>query len=556
MKYFETYPIQLMRKYYTTFILFFFVIVTFTSCTPSTPFPAAEDYVGPESQQIPPSETQSSDKNVPQGDERIATPVESRPVPESDTGPLKINVTDAVLLGLENNRTFIVERYNPPIQRTFEQQQRAAFDPLISGEVSRGRVRGTDPQTNIFDTNNITSGLLSVSEFLPTGTQLEVTGSTALTDETPADSSRLGLTASQSLARGFGLDVNLASLRQARLDTEMSLYELRGFAEQLVAQIEETYWDYALAQQQIGIYTQSLKIAQQQLDETQERIKVGRLAQTELAAAQSELALRQEGYIDARSALATTRLKLLRLLNPPDGGLWDRPVDLTEAPKNPDITVMDVEDYIRPALKWRPELNQAKLGVQKGDLEIVKTRNGLLPRLDLFITMGKTGFAESFGRTIHDPDERGWDWLVGLRGDWSPINRDARAQHERAVFSRRQAVESVKNLADLVQIDVRTAHIEVIRLQEQMTATAVTRKSQEETLRAETEKFRIGKSVSFLVARAQRDLLSSQIAEVQAVVNYLKAVVELYRLNGSLLQRRGIAAPGNQAVKLKDYPDL
>ena len=62
----------------------------------------------------------------------------------------------------------------------------------------------------------------------------------------------------------------------------------------------------------------------------------------------------------------------------------------------------------------------------------------------------------------------------------------------------------------------------------------------------ETEKFRVGKSTSLWVAQAQRDVVSSQIAEVEAVVNCLKALVELYRLEGSLLERRGVIAPGRE----------
>jgi outer membrane protein TolC len=104
----------------------------------------------------------------------------------------------------------------------------------------------------------------------------------------------------------------------------------------------------------------------------------------------------------------------------------------------------------------------------------------------------------------------------------------------------------------LVEVDVRTAYLEIARSQEQVVATAATRKLQEEKLRVETEKFRLGKSTSLLVAQAQRDLVSSQLDEIQAVVNYLKAIVELYRLEGSLLERRGIAGPGAVPVQLPD----
>ena len=50
----------------------------------------------------------------------------------------------------------------------------------------------------------------------------------------------------------------------------------------------------------------------------------------------------------------------------------------------------------------------------------------------------------------------------------------------------------------------------------------------------------LGYALLLLVAQAQRDFTSSQIAEVQAVVNYLKSLVEIYRQEGSLLERSGI----------------
>ncbi len=49
---------------------------------------------------------------------------------------------------------------------------------------------------------------------------------------------------------------------------------------------------------------------------------------------------------------------------------------------------------------------------------------------------------------------------------------------------------------------------------------------------------RVGRATALLVAGVQRDLLYSQISEIQAVVNYLNSLVELFRLEGSLLQRR------------------
>jgi len=46
-----------------------------------------------------------------------------------------------------------------------------------------------------------------------------------------------------------------------------------------------------------------------------------------------------------------------------------------------------------------------------------------------------------------------------------------------------------------------------------------------------------------------RDLLQSRLQEVQAMTNHLKSLVTLYRLEGSLLVRRGLEAPGAVAQK-------
>jgi outer membrane protein len=503
---------------------------------------AYDDYIGPVHQQQTNDATSIGTKPF-QVDE---TP--TKPILE---GPIEVTIENAILLALENNRSLSVERLNPSILRTFEEQERAVFDPAITGSLSGSRER-VEARSGTDNTSNITAADLGMYQFFPTGTTIGVDLSTARTySDLSSDqhATRAGLTGTQALLRGVGINVNLATLRQAKLDTLASQYDFRGFAESIIALVEETYWDYALAQRQIEIFTVSLKLAEQQLDETEERIKIGKLAEIELAAAQAEIALRRVALINARNNLSTTRLQLLRLLNPPGTNLWNRGIILKDQPSVPEVRLDDIESHVAVALRMRPDLNQARLGVQRGDLEVTKTKNGLLPVMDVFITLGKTGYADSFGGSVSDLGE-GYDISGQISVSYPHRNRDARARHKRAVLSRSQAVEAIENLAQLVQVDVRSAYIEVERAKEQVAATASARKLQEEKLRAETEKFRVGRSTTLLVAQAQRDLVASQISEIQAVVDYLKALVELYRLEGSLLERRGISAPGREPVDL------
>ena len=504
------------------------------------------DYIGPETKADLPDNRQESTPHKPADTNNVA----------ASEGPLKISIQEAILLAMENNQSLIVERMNPQIRRTFEQEELAVFDPVLGSEVSSKRVlaerlsrAGSGTESSTADS---VTGLVSLAKLFPTGTVLEIEGSTSYTDSSlysdTFTANRLGLTVTQALLQGLDIHANLARVNQARLDTLISQYELRGFTELLLEEVESKFWDYALAQRQIEIYTNSLSLAEKQMTETRERIKIGDLAETELAAAQAEVALRRENLINARSTLAKERLDLLRLLNPSRSIDWNTDVILEYDTSLPDVKLDSVDQHVQVAIRMRPDLNQARLQIQRGDLEVVRTKNGLLPKMDMFITFGKTGYADTFSRAFDKIRDDSYDVAWGLVFEEAPINRSAQALYSRAVVSRQQLRKVLENLAQLVQVDVRGAYIEVTRASEQITATTATRNFQEEKLRAETEKFRVGKSTSLLVGQAQRDFVASQIAETQAVANYLEALVALYRLEGSLLQRRGVLAPGATPV--------
>ena len=452
--------------------------------------------------------------------------------------PLNLSIAEAVVSSLANNRSLEVQRIAPDIARLGELSAEAPFDTTVGGDFSasstRGR-QGTDIAQRDSDTQQLA---LSASRLLSTGTTLKVALDSAHANSPDSNTSRLGASLTQALLQGRGTDVNLAAVRQARLDTAVSLSELQGFAENLVAQVELACWDYQLAIRRVAIVERSLSLAETQSDEVRERISVGRLAEIEQAAAEAEIALRREALINARSARDAGRLALLRLINPPGGAPLGRDLTITDVPTLPADDPAPIEDHVTLALRRRPELAQARLQIERGDLELVLTRNGLLPRLDLFVALGATGYSASFGGSLDVGDAH--DITAGLTLRLPLGNSAARAADRRAVLSRRQAEVSLENLAQLVEVDVRGAWIEAGRLRELFAATVATRRLQDEKLRAETEKFRVGKSTAFLVAQAQRDLLQAENDAVSAAAGLLKSLVECYRLEGTLLERRGI----------------
>jgi outer membrane protein TolC len=481
---------------------------------------------------------------------QLAVRLESSAVMGQIKGTKELTVSQAILMALENNKALIVQKYNPDISSTAVDVQRAVFDPDLTASFTLNR-----QQTDRGGENTVSrsaTGNIGLSEFLPTGTQLDLslsTDATFLGDN--QYTSNANLTVTQSLLRGFGIDVNLVNLRQAKINVLTTRYELRGFSETMVSSVEKAYWDYALSHQETQIVIQSLHIAENQLADTQERVRVGKLAGSQLAASEADVALRREDLINARAAEATARLALVRLISPSDGDAFQYDILLVDRPAAIPVELGSVDQHVQTAMRQRPDLNQARLQINSGELQIVQTRNGLLPQLNLFISLGKTGYADSFGPSWKDVVKgRSSDVEAGVSFELPPLNRAAKANFRNSVLSHDQDIAALDNLSQLAEQDVRTAYISVLQAREQVTATAATRKAQEETLRAETARFQAEKSTSLLVSVAQRDLLTARVNEVRAVVAYLEALVDLYRLEGSLLERRGIVAPGGAPVEL------
>ena len=460
---------------------------------------------------------------------------------------LYIGVLDAILMGLENNSTISIQRLEPLVTNTYTREQQAPYDPTISVEATRNVIEsqrrlGALPNPLELRLEDYSADL-TISESLPTGTDIAITtGLTGSVSNLYKDqyTGTVGLTVTQSLLRGFSPRANLANLRKARLDVDISRAELKGVAEGVIAEIEKGYWTLYLAGQEIAIQQKSLDLALQQLAESQERVKVGKLPELELAAVEAEVASRRSALIDSQSHYEQARLHLLYVLNPQAANVWLKMPVLIDAPFIPIDTLELLEIHEEIAIKFRSDLQQAKLSLRKGELEIVKTKNGLLPKLDFFITLGTTAYSEIFKNALPDVNSPYYSIGGGLVFSRPVPNRQASAQLDRARYTRDQQTLAVNNLEKLVQHDIRMAYTEVRRARQQIEATRVTRELQERKLAAEVEKFRVGKSTNILVLQAQRDFTASQLDEASTMVAYLNALVNLYQMEGSLLERRGI----------------
>jgi outer membrane protein len=458
-----------------------------------------------------------------------------------------VSVQDSILKALENNPTVTIKRIQSKIISTSVEEQRSEFDPEVSISANRSKAKteaqlGTRPEPLQLTTERSRISL-GISETLPTGTSLSVnsnmTGSvSSLYTDQAAGNLEISLT--QSLLQGFGTGANLASLRKAKVDVDISQAELRAVAENLVSRVEKAYWSLYLAGEKISIQKESLALAERQLNESIERVAVGKLAEIELAAVNAEAASRREALIDAQGSYEKARLQFLYLLNPQGDDMWSMTPVATDKPFVPEDAMDAVAVHEELGLKYRSDLQQARLSMEKGELEIQQTKNGLLPRLEFFLTYGKSSYAESFSDATPDPGSPYSSLSSGLTFTLPISNRKAKARYNKSLKSMEQMELSLKNMEKLVELDVRSAYIEALRSRQMIEATRVTRELQQKNMDAELEKFRVGKSTNFLVLQAQRNFTAAKLDESGAMVSYLDALINLYQMQGTLLERRGI----------------
>lgn len=454
---------------------------------------------------------------------------------------LDLSIEKAVMDALQNNRELTIQRFESVKAGAFEIMEQASFDPELFADISYLQENSFDASKtgkDRIDAEKTAAGALGIKKIFPTGTTVETVLSHERirsddTDTPEEENSRLGISLTQSLLKGFGTSVNLVRVKQAQINTSVTIQELKGFIETVITQTETAYWQYVLAKQKIVIFEQSLAIAKIQLDEIEQQIVVGILPRTEAAAARSEVALREQDLIDAESLMEARRLKLIYLISSGDGTSFDLRLNLTSKPDIEILPVTDLAHRIRLAEKVRCDLNEAKLRLKNNSLETIITQNGLLPRLDFFMALGRTGYTDTFKNQADD-------FQFGLTFSHAIGNRSSRAKNQAAVASRLQAEAAVENLADMVRLDVRLAVNEVQRTGKQIKATRTTRVFQEQTHGAEKDRFAVGSSTALLVAQAQRDLLAARIAEVEAIVNFRIALVRLYLAQGTLLEMRGV----------------
>ena len=93
--------------------------------------------------------------------------------------------------------------------------------------------------------------------------------------------------------------------------------------------------------------------------------------------------------------------------------------------------------------------------------------------------------------------------------------------------------------------EVTNAALRIESIRDRIAAATASRELAEEQIQAEESKFEVGLSTNFFVLQSQRDLATAQDAELRAILDYQRALIEFERTQRASLGGAGIALVGS-----------
>jgi HAE1 family hydrophobic/amphiphilic exporter-1 len=530
-----------------------------------------------------------------------------RPLPSAErvgvdvSNQLPLTLNDAIRMALQYSNDIDQSRIDVQIAEFNLNAARGIYDPVVSSESYWER--STTPTSSTIGgggasgavTQKDETGVARLGGFSPFGGgayQLDFS-STRLT--TTNQNQRLNpqfptaavLTYTQPLLRGLRFDNNRRNIEIAKKNLSLSDAQFRQRAIEVIALVEQSYWDLAFALRNLQVQIDAVKQARLQVESNQRLVEKGVLAPIDIVAASTQVTTFEQSVYSAQESVteAENRLKTLILPDRTEA-VWSRaitpvtPVSL-EAPRVP------LESAVKAALDNRPELAQLRTNADINRINVRYFRDQTKPQVDLVGTYETVGLAGRFvqttstgttsaltqrvndlsvlaglqplpvstststiapnlvggyGQSLRNLIGQNYPTLrVGVRVSLPLRNRTAEANLGGALALGNRITDQFKQTEQIIEAEVRNSIQAVRSAEARLSAAAASRSSADMQYASEQRKFRAGTTTVYLVLQRQTDLLAARGRELQAQTDLNKAIAQLQRATGNTLGANNVS---------------
>jgi len=533
-----------------------------------------------------------------------------RPLPTAErvgvdvANQFPMTLQEAITLALQNNNDIDSSKINVQIAEFDLRGARGVYDPVIDSESYYER-RTTPTSSTIAGgangsvTQSDFTNAFGVRGFSPyaggsytldySNSRLNTTNQNATLN--PQFPSALTLTYAQPLWRGFRFDNNRRSIEIAKKNLSLTDAQFRQQAVEVIAQVEQFYWDLAFSLRNLQVQIDAVKQARLQLESNQRLVSKGALAPIDIIAANTQITTFEQNVYTAQEAVtrAENNLKVLML---PDrtAEIWARAL-VPVTPVELEIPDVPLEEAVSAALTNRQEIAQLQASEEinrineryfrdqtKPQIDLVgsytgnglagtptarintgtnSTNTALLTRVNELSTLNNLpllptattsttstvpsnlvgGYLQSLSNlaTADYPTFR-----VGVRISLPFGNRTAKANLGRTLVEGERIKNQQAQIGQIIEADVRNTTQSLRSAQARLASAAASRASAEQLFESEQRQFRSGTGTVFLVLQRQNELVAARGRELQAQTDLNKAISQFNRAIGTTLSANSV----------------
>ncbi len=392
----------------------------------------------------------------------------------------------------------------------------------------------------------------------------------------------LNLAVTQPLLKNAGMNPTKRRLKLAVISADSGVAQTLVDASDTISQVEETYWDLVSAWRDVAIQEEALKEAVAQQQSNVRLAARGAGAPIDAVESETQVANFQSSVFVALQNVSRlqNQLKSLVAADAHDP-IWDANLvpstSVQELPSTSDLATVVAE-----ARANRPEVRQALDKRLAADVDVVFAKNQSLPQADVQAQYQSNGFAgiltpvpvfiSSYCRKTlgipscptPPPNTQGampWAYHNMWAGYFPTFNialivgypiqgHVARGLRGLASEETTQAKILMQGVDERIGAEARNALQGYQSALAKRNAARQAREAAEAVYASEVRKFHNGASTTFLVLQRQVQLAQARGSELRAQTQLNQSVVELQRVEGTILSVNGVNVQtlGSQAL--------
>lgn len=272
-------------------------------------------------------------------------------------------------------------------------------------------------------------------------------------------------------------------------------------------QTKQAYYDSLLASALVSVALESIRTFERNLADTQEMLNVGYVSDFEALRARTELGVREADLVTARNAVNLSHANLRRILSIPQDVTIALTPQIEYFPND-----LPVEHFVQEALANRPEIRAIEKAAEAAGQDLRRIKGQYLPRVAVQAEYSNT---EDGGKSIPD------GWLTTLGADWEFYAGGKRKAERKEAESKILSLEhQLEDLQQLIELDVKRAHILVQDSMAQIRSTRGTVDLAREGLRLAELRFEAGAGTQSETLDAELALTNAQTALFQALRDF------------------------------------